>query len=367
MPFYYDLEQVFHELYGLGPDCQPTKQRAAQGLLDLDAALSDQIPAKTLDETLLLATWNIREFDAPAYGERLPESMLYIAEIISRFDLVAIQEVRRDTGPLDRLVRILGRWWDYLVTDVTLGDQGNKERMAFVYDKRKVRFGGLAGEVVIPPVESEEDDETVYTPSEQLARTPYLCGFEAGWFKFMLSTVHIFYGEGVSDDPRRVREIRQIAEMMAAKTRDEHSWAKNLVLLGDFNIFRPEDVTYQALLEAGFSIPDGLQHVTNTGQTARFFDQMAFLTPYAPADQFLGGGAFNFYDVVFREDDYADYHSEMGQSWFTNSNGRPRDDESRRRYFRTYWRTHQMSDHVPLWAELKIDFGRRYLEGKAAG
>ncbi len=44
--------------------------------------------------TLLLATWNIREFDSGKYGYRDDEAYYYIAEILSRFDLIAIQEVR---------------------------------------------------------------------------------------------------------------------------------------------------------------------------------------------------------------------------------------------------------------------------------
>lgn len=42
---------------------------------------------------MLIATWNIREFDKPSYGKRADEMICYIAEIIGRFDLVAVQEV----------------------------------------------------------------------------------------------------------------------------------------------------------------------------------------------------------------------------------------------------------------------------------
>ena len=78
-----------------------------------------------------MATWNIREFDSPKYGPRLPEAMFYIAEIISRFDLVAVQEVRGDLAALKQLIKVLGdQYWDYLVTDVTLGASGNDERLA---------------------------------------------------------------------------------------------------------------------------------------------------------------------------------------------------------------------------------------------
>ena len=137
MPFFYDLDRT-----------DPLQRRIAARLLALSDRLDAEIPARTLDDTLLLATWNIREFDSPAYGLRGMEPYHYIAEIISRFDLVALQEVRRDTAPLDRLCGLLGPWWKYLVTDVTEGTRGNKERMAFLYDSRKVEFGGLAGEGV---------------------------------------------------------------------------------------------------------------------------------------------------------------------------------------------------------------------------
>ncbi|MDR0491100.1 MAG: hypothetical protein LBH28_07655, partial [Oscillospiraceae bacterium] len=65
------------------------KARVVERLLALRAQLNRDIPAKTATEPLLLATWNIREFG----DNRRSESLHYIAEIISRFDLVAVQEV----------------------------------------------------------------------------------------------------------------------------------------------------------------------------------------------------------------------------------------------------------------------------------
>ncbi len=44
---------------------------------------------------------------------------------------------------------------EYVVSDVTVGTAGNGERLAFLYDRRKVRFDGLAGELVLPPVRVE--------------------------------------------------------------------------------------------------------------------------------------------------------------------------------------------------------------------
>jgi hypothetical protein len=129
-------------------------KRTAARLLNLRTALEQEIPKRNIGGTLLLATWNIREFDSPSYGDRKDEPLYYIAEIIDHFDLVAVQEVRDNLDALERLMDFLGSWWKYVLTDVTEGDPGNRERMAFLYDSRKVRFGGLAGEVVIPVVKT---------------------------------------------------------------------------------------------------------------------------------------------------------------------------------------------------------------------
>jgi len=118
-------------------------KRTAERLLKLREALEREIPERRIGGTLLLATWNIREFDSATYGDRRDEPLLYIAEIIDHFDLVAVQEVRDNLKALERLMDLLGSWWKHLLTDVTEGRPGNRERMAFLYDSRKVRFGGV--------------------------------------------------------------------------------------------------------------------------------------------------------------------------------------------------------------------------------
>jgi endonuclease/exonuclease/phosphatase family metal-dependent hydrolase len=97
-----------------------------------------------------IATWNIREFDSPSYGYRSQEAKAYIAEILSHFDLIALQEIRRDLDALDDVKRLLGPNWDYIATDVTEGTSGNKERMAFLFNRDKVWFRKVAGELTLP-------------------------------------------------------------------------------------------------------------------------------------------------------------------------------------------------------------------------
>ena len=341
MPFYKDINQQSEE-----------GRRILERLLALRAHLAQEIPPRALDSNLLLATWNIREFDSPAYGERIPEAYYYLAEIVACFDLVAIQEVRKSLHALDRLCAILGGYWKYLVTDVTEGAPGNEERMAFLFDSRKVRLGGLAGELVLPPLELKDaNNKTFYQPVTQLARTPFICGFKAGWSRFILATVHILYGEDTANNPRRVEEIRQVAQFLKARTEDETAWSRNLILLGDFNIFDPGDETMTAILEASFVIPDEIKSRPSNALQTKHYDQIAFRVQKDRLDTTGQAGVFNFYETVFRAEDEQVYIPYMGEAYNTTSAGKSRQNKSS--YYKTYWRTYQMSDHLPMWVELK--------------
>ena len=113
MPFYSYLNSKIR--------IKKDRLRAIENLEKLRAQLDRDIPAKDAEKTLLLATWNIRDFAKKyrrGFGNRSPETWFYIAEIISRFDFVAVQEVN-DLGEWQQVMRILGRDWDYLATDVT--------------------------------------------------------------------------------------------------------------------------------------------------------------------------------------------------------------------------------------------------------
>lgn len=126
------------------------------------------VPSKDSDNTLLLATWNLRDFGrkgARGYGERTLESLYYIAAFISAFDLVAVQEVNDDLDLFNTLRGILGRNWDFIATDTSPGKAGNDERMVFLFDTRKVRFRSIAGEITLL-------EEELIRLSEQKADMP---------------------------------------------------------------------------------------------------------------------------------------------------------------------------------------------------
>jgi len=343
--------------YGGLRDVRPEGERpgVAGKLVDLRGELRDQgVPRRTASDTLLLATWNVREFGRrrPKYGRRIPESFYYIAETISAFDIVALQEVNEDLRDLKKVMRYLGREWDFIATDMTEGRSGNRERMTFVYDTRKVSFQNVAGEIVLPKAK-------LIGGEDQIARTPFMVAFQSGWFKFKLCTVHIYYGDtaGVKFE-RRVKEIESIGKFMAKRAKEDDEY--NYILLGDFNIVVSTDKTMYALEGSGFVVPEEVRHPTNINEKY-FYDQIAFKTK--PDELRLGGsrpnaGIFKFYEAVFKEEEFDAYKNHVKRT--NNSYGRY-DVAKRKKYYRT-WRTFQMSDHYPLWVELKIDFSEDYLK-----
>jgi len=327
--------------------------RVVDNLLALREQLMREVSHKTANDTLLLATWNVRDFDSNKFkhGPRLNESFYYIAEIISAFDIVALQEVYKNLKALRRVMKILGGNWEFITTDVTEGRSGNKERMTFVYDSNKVHFQNIAGEIVLP-------ETKLIAGKRQFARTPYLVAFQSGWFRFMLCTVHIYYGSQSGEGfARRVKEIKQIAKFIGKKA-DEEKY--NYILLGDFNIVTPECETMYALTGSGFVIPNELQHPTNIDEN-KFYDQIAFKT--RPGEFRLAGsennaGVLRFYRSVFKDDEFDTYEPYIDSAKLEAA-GPDRTDKEK--YYKDTWRTFQMSDHYPLWVELQIDFSEDYL------
>ncbi len=337
------------------------KKRTIKHLVDLRAQLDDEIPGKTAENTFLLATWNIRQFT----NNREKESLMYIAEILSRFDLIAVQEVKDDMKGLEDVKKILGKNWAYIATDVTKGNAGNGERIAFLYDTNKVSFKNIAGEIVLP------SDELVQ--GMQFARTPFCVAFQVGWFKFYLVTVHIIYGDSKEELLKRQEEIKAIGSFLAERAEAEKA---SYIILGDFNIPKSGDKFMKALESTGFTIPKQIkEHPTNFGKEAHHYDQIAFNLHLEEDIEVMNekvkSGAFDFTKSVYNDADYEEYIPYMLKEVSVPNPDKPgknkrvkveRTGEEAFNYFHGTYRIDQMSDHMPLWIELKVDFSTQYIE-----
>jgi endonuclease/exonuclease/phosphatase family metal-dependent hydrolase len=306
----------------------------------LRTKLSSDIPAKRLDHNLIVATWNIRAFGdlceswIPAPNDS-PKRNLFslrcIAEIVSRFDVIAIQEARDNIKALRHMLKFLGPDWGLIMTDVTAGSAGNYERMAFVFDSRRVKTSGLAGEIVVPPEWVHGESISPDSLRNQFARTPYAVSFSSGGETFILITLHVLYGDSAAD---RLGELHGIARWLEDWARREKSWGHNLIALGDFNIDRKDDAAYQAFTSTGLRAPAELDTVPRTifksGKNA-FYDQIAWFThdgnpnvPVLSLRYSQRAGGFDFRGVVMPS------LSDTELSW-------------------------RISDHYPLWTEFLLN------------
>ncbi len=308
-------------------------------LNSLAQTLNTAIPAKS-DTNLLIATWNIRRFgsltrkwtaDPADTPKRDLRGLRAICEIVSRFDVVAIQEVTGDLRALRDMMNFLGSNWSFLMTDITMGASGNDERMAFVFDNTRLQPSGLACELVVPQEWLDEIEEDALR--RQFARTPYAVSFRRNDATFILVTLHVDYGDNSKD---RIPELKGVARWMADWANRSNKWHHNLIALGDFNIDRHGDAAWKAFTSTGLSVPYDLNTVPRSifadplkPTLDKFYDQIAWFTDIsgkiALSIDYRCGGSFDFLPCVY-----------TGTTLTKSSI------------------SHRISDHYPLWVEFII-------------
>ena len=364
MPFYNDLrpEKDFKDkdyLQVFKPLEQHVKIRTIDGIIRLKSALAAQIPKRRKDQNLLIASWNIKEFGHTK--QRLPEAYFYLAEIISHFDLVVIQEVKSTLKDLSIIMRLLGSDWEYLVSDITSGKKGNSERSAYLYNKKRVRLSGLAGELVL------WDEITADSKVKQLKRTPYLTGFRAGWKSFAMLSVHL----QPNDDKKSVAFRKEEARLLlkALKRKIKEHWTSRVVIAGDFNFYHSKDgPTVELFNKAGFREIDSLKDQDTNVSGSEVFDRMFvnrgdyFRIAKRP-DGMESGGVFNPFTEVYRDGEEVEYMEDIIAAYGGKKDLR-NNPTALRKQFQFFWKRNQISDHLPIWFELSIDDSVSFLESK---
>ena len=338
------------------------KKRTIQNLLSLREGLRKDVAVKKAENNLLVASWNIKEFGHTT--QRLAESYFYIAEIISIFDLIAIQEVKSTLKDLDIIMRLLGDDWGYIINDITEGVDGNSERSAYLFNKKRVELAGLAGEIVL------WEELTRTSVVKQLKRTPYIIGFEAGWKTFAMVNLHLHPGESESDIAYRRAEVELLLKALYEKISKGRLWNENLILVGDFNLYsgsNKDDPTIQVINQAGFKEVESLIGKDTNASMTESYDRF-FLTSHkyftlAKNEQGLeNGGVFDPFKYVFTNDKAEIYKETMKQQ-YTGSKDLDVA-QNLNRYYMNPWRKNQLSDHFPIWFELIIDSSDAFLEEK---
>ena len=274
------------------------------------------IPSSKLDETLNIATWNIREFGKKARSEA---AIHYIAEILGQFDLVSIAELRDNLNDLGRVLNILGPYWRAIYSDALDDPGGNDERIGFIYDKRAVAFTGFAATANAPRTKVGE----LFLPKFDWWREPFMASFSAGNFDFVLLAAHAQWGTPAG----RVVELKSLADWVDLKKKEKTCEDKDLIVVGDFNIDTPDQLA--ALTSKGLQMPTALKgktYGTNLAQDKRY-DQILHYPDY-PQNFSNQAGVVDFYSGGTK-----DLFPDLDKTAFT----------------------FQMSDHLPLWMQINTD------------
>jgi deoxyribonuclease-1-like protein len=179
--------------------------------------------SKSSDACLQVASWNIANLGQSKDDEEINT----MAQVLRRFDVVAIQEVvAGPAGPqaVARLADALNRTgaaWDYVISPPTVGN--GVERYAFLWKKHRVKLAGKA--------------QLVDALDPLMDREPYYAKFSFGpYFMSLIS----FHAVPKSKDP--ASEIVHLPKILTLFPNDA------LIIMGDFNLPHHEKA-FQGLRE----------------------------------------------------------------------------------------------------------------------
>lgn len=286
-----------------------------------------KIPASN-PSNLVLATWNIANLGGQA---REPGHLRIIADILSRFDLIGVQEIKDNSADFQAIVKLLGARYKFIFSDAS----GNNERMAFVYNSRKIKVLQEVAELTIPPSDFRFVTLPGFTAQfSGFDRSPYLVSFAAKQFTFSLLNVHLYFGkENMSSSiERRCLEAYCVARWADLRSNSNYAYCSNILAIGDFNLpmVDEKDPVYKALVKRGLQLPEHTTKVYSNISNDKTYDQIAFLP--GMKSRIITHGVFPFDNVLF-EDLYKSRSAADFKSYV--------------RYF--------ISDHRPMWMELNLE------------
>ncbi len=182
------------------------------------------ITFNSFGETANIASFNTLHLGwKSSYQEEKIES---IANIISLFDIVAVQEVMKKDGVkkvVKELEKQTGVQWRYELSPYSVGSKRYREYYAFIYriDKvKKIRKGSFY----------PEKERGKY-----FIREPYGAKFKIGDFEFTYVTVHSIYGKKKSERELEASQMIDVYNYFKEKYKDNKG--ENIVIIGgDFNL-----------------------------------------------------------------------------------------------------------------------------------
>jgi deoxyribonuclease-1-like protein len=264
------------------------------------------VPEVSSRDTIRIASFNIQVLGTSK--ARKPHVMNVLADLIRRFDLIAIQELRTtDTSVMEGLLQLVNRKgarYQYAVGP-RLGRSNSKEQYVFVFDPSRVE---LLPDTLM----------TVHDPQDLLHREPFIGRFRARTsrlsqpFTFILVNIH-------TDPDETDSELDALGDVFVA-VQQNHWREDDVILLGDLNVNHLKMGKLGSLPDIAYTVRG---EATNTRGT-KSYDNIVF--NQIATDEFTGAAAV------------LDFQQEYGLT---------RDQAL------------EVSDHLPVWAEFRALEGDR--------
>ncbi|WP_276483672.1 hypothetical protein [Paraflavitalea pollutisoli] len=330
----------------LSIDDKLDRNTVLDNIITLRATLNDKnkgIPEKRIAGNLLLGTWSIRAMGAGMFEGRMTEALYYIAEIVARYDLIILQDLKDNHTELSNLCRILGDDWGLFTGLIIDPASGNREWLAFLYDKRTVTFRNIAIQLVMPQPEHRSG----------ITASPYFLRFQSACFLFDVCSMKLFTGLAAKNTElyqRRTEELAGMTNLLKTEFVEKNE-CNNLFIFGDFNVPNRHSDRYKAITGETYRMPESLLKDNLPGHIGqdRSCAQVIHYNRFNDVT-FRKAGTFNYFDVVF--DNYKTY-AKRARKHSAKVTSQKTFDE-----FKTY----QMSDHLPIWIEMNTDHAENYLQ-----
>jgi len=244
-----------------------------------------------------IVSWNLENFGK----SKADSTIVSIAHILKDYDIVALQEVVAGPGGAQAVSRLAdqlnrsGAKWDYTISEPTQGNRYKKERYAFLWKTARVKKIGKAWL------------EKKY--GKEIEREPYLCTFE---YKGKQFTTVNFHGITTKDQPE--------TEIKYFKLLPQEYPILNLVFLGDFNCPQSHGV---------------FNPLKKMGWRSAFQNQKTSLKKACKNNNCLASE----YDNIFYNGEKLSCIASGVVLFFKN--------------FVSLKKAKSLSDHIPVWVELK--------------
>ena len=216
-------------LPGLWPTTGPVAQQPNNPAFVQPTAAGAGLPSLVEGPKIRIASFNIQDFGPSKAGKR--EIVSTLAEIIRRFDVVAVQEISsKDESFLPSFVKFInstGRAYDFVI-GLRLGNSKSKEQYAYIFDTSRIQV----------------DPQSVYTvgdPENMLHREPHVATFRTrappeSAFTFILVNVHtdpdvVHTKSTPGAMPGEIDVLAEVYRLVRRASQNED----DVIMLGDFN------------------------------------------------------------------------------------------------------------------------------------